>query len=60
MTGYKISEKSSKRLWSLVLSVCMRWSCYAKNRGYRAPKPGLSCPKFFLTLPDLSFLQWFR
>jgi hypothetical protein len=25
----------------------------SQNRGYRVPKPGLSCPKFFLTLPDL-------
>ena len=31
----------------------MQWCRYAKNRGYRAPKPGLSCPKTGVIVPQI-------
>ena len=34
----------------------MQWCRYAKNRGYRAPKPGLSCPKTGVIVPQIFFV----
>jgi len=46
-------RKVVEALMSLVLRVCMQWCRYAKNRGYRAPKPGLSCPKTGVIVPQI-------
>jgi hypothetical protein len=38
---------------SRILRVCMPCCRYAKNRGYRTPKPGLSCPKTGVIVPQI-------
>ena len=46
-------RKVVEALMSLVLRVCMQWCHYAKNRGYRTLKPGLSCPKTGVIVPQI-------
>jgi hypothetical protein len=36
-----------------MLNVCIWQHCYAKNRGYHVLKPGLSCPKTGVIVPQI-------